>query len=63
MSIFERLFGVGCKHQWEIINQEDFNLYDGYDGYDPQRLPVGKKYIITLRCKNCGDVKMKKYEL
>ena len=60
MSIFERLFGVGCSHQWEIIEQESFNLYDRYvaDG-----LPVGKKYIITLRRKNCGDVKMKKYEM
>ena len=59
-SIFEKLFGVGCKHQWETIEQEAFDLYDGYV---PGKLPVGKKYIITLRCKNCGDVKMKKYEM
>lgn len=60
MSIFERLFGVGCTHQWEMIKQESFSLYDSHVA---EGLPVGKKYIITLRCKNCGDVKMKKYEL
>lgn len=59
LSIFKKLFGGCCIHNWDTVKTETFNLYDGC----VSRLPVGKKYVITLRCKHCGDVKMKKYEM
>lgn len=60
INLLKRLFGLGCKHYWEVIKTETFRLYD-YP-YNTE-MPVGKKYVITQRCSKCGDVKMKKYEM
>lgn len=44
-----------CKHEWEII--EESPLMDWDENID-QHVKVGK--ICYMRCKKCGDVKLKR---
>ena len=47
-----------CKHEWEIV--EESPLMDWDDNID-QHVKVGK--ICYMRCKKCGDVKLKRLNI
>lgn len=47
-----------CKHEWEIL--EESPLMDWDDNID-QHVKVGK--ICYMRCKKCGDVKLKRLNI
>ena len=47
-----------CKHEWEIV--EESPLMD-WDDNISQHVKVGK--ICYMRCKKCGDVKLKRLNI
>lgn len=49
---------IPFNHAWEVIESGKYNVYEGAKRSDS--LPVGTKFVYTLRCKKCGDVKLKK---
>lgn len=58
MNIFQKIFGIDCSHQWEEIERKKIYIVEN----SKDEIPCMHQYIFVLRCKKCGDIKMKKYE-
>lgn len=52
------LFGLLCRHKWEIIGEGTIKSLIGLDRTKEENW-IETGIVVKLRCEHCGDVKLR----
>jgi hypothetical protein len=52
-------FGLLCRHEWDEVDSGTIKTLAGLDHTKPENW-IETGIVIKLRCRHCGDVKIRK---